>query len=36
MGLLLLREDALEKLKDFTFPQIAKKKGKVLAATKDD
>lgn len=30
MGLLLLWDDALEKLKDFMFPILAKSKGKIM------
>jgi len=30
MGLLLLRDDALEKMKDFLFPTVAKSKGRLL------
>lgn len=29
MGLLLLRDDALEKMQEFMFPNIAKSKGKI-------
>ena len=29
MGLLLLRDDALEKMQDFLFPNIAKSKGRL-------
>ena len=32
MGLLLLRDDALEKMQDFMFPTVAKSKGRLLTA----
>ncbi len=33
MGLLLLRDDALEKMQDFLFPSVAKSKGRLLTQT---
>lgn len=30
MGLLLLRDDALEKMQDFMFPSVAKSKGRLM------
>lgn len=33
MGLLLLRDDALEKMQDFMFPTVAKSKGRILTAS---
>ena len=30
MGLLLLRDDALEKMQDFMFPSLAKSKGRLM------
>lgn len=33
MGLLLLRDDALEKMQDFMFPSVAKSKGRLMTST---
>lgn len=30
MGLLLLRDDALQKMQDFLFPSVAKSKGRIM------
>jgi hypothetical protein len=32
MGLLLLRDDALEKMEDYLFPSVAKNKGRLITA----